>query len=475
MSQPIPEPYRIKMVEPIHLLPREGREEAMRRAGFNTFLLRSQEVYIDLLTDSGTNAMSDSQWAGMLLGDEAYAGSRSFEELRDAVRQVYGYTHVVPAHQGRGAEHLLSRSLIKPGDRVPGNMYFTTTRAHQELAGGVFVDVIGDAAHDPSAELPFKGDIDLAKLARIVESVGAGRVPYVSVGAPVNMAGGQPVSMANLAAVAAYCRPRGIRVVLDAARAIENAYLIQCREPGFKAKPVREILREMCSHTDACTMSAKKDAYANIGGFLAVNDESLYEKARNLCVLFEGLDSYGGMAGRDLEAVARGLREAVERDEWIAHRVGQVRYLWERLDAAGVPLTRPHGGHGVFLDARAFLDHLPREQYPAQALAAALYVESGVRGMERGAVSAGRDHDTGAELFPALELVRLTLPRRVYTQTHLDYVANSVAALHRRRRQVRGLVMSYEPEHLRFFQARFEPAPPQPEASLARSRQSSVV
>lgn len=454
---PLPEPYRCKMIEPIRLPARERREAAIREAGWNTFLLSSGDVYIDLLTDSGTNAMSDSQWAAMMIGDEAYAGSRSFDRLERAVREVYGYRFVVPTHQGRGAEHLLSQSLIKPGDRVPGNMYFTTTRAHQERAGGAFVDVVIDEAHDPRSEHPFKGNVDLAKLERALEEAGPGRVPYVSLGAPVNMAGGQPVSMANLAAVGDLCRRRGVKLVLDAARAVENAWFIQRREPGYRHASVRKIVREMCSHTDACTMSAKKDAYANIGGFLACDDEALYEKARELCVVFEGLHTYGGLAGRDLEAVAAGLLEAVETDDWVAHRVGQVRYLWERLEEAKVPVVRPPGGHGVFLDAKLFLAHLPREAYPAQALAAALYVDSGVRAMERGAVSAGRGGD-GREHFPELELVRLTIPRRVYSQTHLDYVADRIIDLHARRRGIPGLRITHEPKTLRFFQARFEPA-----------------
>jgi tyrosine phenol-lyase len=439
-----PEPYKIKMVEPIRLIPPAERRERLREAGYNTFLLRSADVYIDLLTDSGTNAMTDAQWAALMTGDEAYAGSRSFERLEQAVRDVYGFEYLVPTHQGRGAEHLLSKSWIEPGQIVAGNMYFTTTRAHIELAGGVFQDVIVAEAHDPRSEAPFKGNVDVKKLKALLDE-GPERVAYVAVGAPVNMAGGQPVSLENLRAVSALCSERGVRVVLDAARAVENARMIQERESAFKDWSVARILKEMCALVDACTMSAKKDAYVNIGGFLATHDRGLYEDAQNLCVLFEGLHTYGGMAGRDLEALAVGVREMVQ-DDWIAHRLAQVRYLGERLDAEGVPVVKPFGGHAVFVDAKAFLSHLTQDELPAQALAAWIYEACGVRTMERGVVSAGRGAD-GENHAPSLELVRLTLPRRVYTQTHLDFVAAELP----------GLRFVKEPKHLRFFQARFEP------------------
>ncbi|MBI4050993.1 MAG: tyrosine phenol-lyase [Elusimicrobia bacterium] len=450
------EPYKIKMVESIRLLSKEAREKALREAGYNTFLLMSQDVYIDLLTDSGTNAMSDSQWAWMMMGDEAYAGSRSYYHLLDAVQQVYGYPFMVPTHQGRGAEHILSKCLIKPGDFVPGNMYFTTTRLHQELEGGTFVDVSMDGAHDPRNESLFKGNVDMKKLENLTKKVSIDRIPYITIGAPVNMAGGQPVSMQNLRQVSEFCRKRRIRVVLDAARAVENAYFIQEREPGYASKSVREILREMCSWMDICTMSAKKDAFANIGGFLAMHDEGLYEEAKNFCVVYEGLHTYGGLAGRDLEALAQGIRESVERDDWVAHRISQVRYLWQNLKDMGIPLVHPCGGHAVFIDAKAFLSHLPQEQLPAQTLAAQIYADSGVRSMERGIVSAGRDLQSGEEHRPSLELVRLAIPRRVYTQTHLDYVAEGIEKTFRRREEIPGLRFVYEPKYLRFFQARFE-------------------
>lgn len=450
------EPFKIKMVEHLRMTTPQERANAIREAGYNTFLLRSRDVYIDLLTDSGTSAMSDRQWAGMMLGDEAYAGSENFYHLEDAVHKYYGYKHVIPTHQGRGAEHILSRLCIKPGDVVPGNMYFTTTKAHQELVGGQFADVICDEAHDSQSEAPFKGNIDLGKLTRLIDEHGSGKIAYLCVGATVNMAGGQPVSLANMREVSKLCRSRGVKVFLDATRAVENCYFIRQREPGCADRTLADILRELCSYTDGCTMSGKKDCLVNIGGFLGVNDDDLADAARNMVVLYEGLHTYGGLAGRDLEAMAIGIEESVSWDHMHA-RIGQVQYLGELLRKADVPIVRPIGGHGIFLDAARFLPHIPREQFPAQALAAALYVDSGVRGMERGAVSAGRDKETGQNIVPKLELVRLTLPRRVYTQAHMDVSAESVISLLEQRDRIVGLRFTYEPEHLRFFQARFEP------------------
>jgi len=449
------EPWKVKVVEPIHLTTRAHREKCIAEAGYNTFLLRSEDVYIDLLTDSGTSAMSDNQWAGMMLGDEAYAGSKNFYHLWETVSQYYGYRYVVPTHQGRGAEHIVSRILIKPGDFIPGNMYFTTTRLHQELAGGTFVDVIIDEAHDPASEHPFKGDVDLSKLEQLIDKVGAARIPYVSVAGTVNMAGGQPQSMANMRALRKLCDRYGLRIVLDATRAVENAYFIQQREEGYQNKKAAEILKEYCSYTDSCTMSAKKDSLVNIGGWLATNDQGFYEEARNLVVVYEGLHTYGGLAGRDMEAIARGIVESVD-DEHIRARVGQVEYLGQHLLDWGIPVVKPIGGHAVFLDARAIYAHIPQNQFPAQALAADLYIDSGVRAMERGIVSAGRDPATGDHRYPKLELVRLTIPRRVYTQAHMDVTAESVLEVFERREQARGLRMTYEPKYLRFFQARFE-------------------
>jgi tyrosine phenol-lyase len=450
------EPFKIKMVEPIRVTTRAEREQYIVEAGYNTFLLRSEDVYIDLLTDSGTSAMSDYQWAGLLLGDEAYAGSRNFYHLEEAVRRYYGYQYVVPTHQGRGAEHILSQITIKPGDTVPGNMYFTTTRLHQELAGGTFTDVIIDEAHDPTSDHPFKGNVDLDKLEDVIRSVGASRIPYVSVAATVNLAGGQPISLANLKAVRKLTVAHGIRVVLDAARAVENAYFIQQREPEYADKSVAAILREMCAQTDGCAMSAKKDALVNIGGFLALNDAALFDEARNLVVVYEGLHTYGGLAGRDMEAMARGIEESVS-DAHIRARIGQVEYLGQQLLCQDIPIVVPIGGHAIYLDARRFYGHVPQDEFPAQTLAAALYLDSGIRSMERGIVSAGRDSATGKHNYPKLELVRLAIPRRVYTQAHMDVTAESVIEIYRQRRQARGLRIVYEPKYLRFFQARFEP------------------
>jgi tyrosine phenol-lyase len=449
------EPYKIKMVELLEVRTREQREAALREAGYNTFLLRSEDVYIDLLTDSGTNAMSDVQWSGMMLGDEAYAGSRNFYRLEEAVRRYYGYRYVVPTHQGRGAENIISKLLIRPGHSVPGNMYFTTTRAHQELAGGTFVDVIIDEAHDPASEHPFKGNVDLNKLEALIDRVGADRIPYISVAATVNMAGGQPISMKNLRAVRELCEKHHIRVILDATRAMENAWFIQQREAGFREHSIADILHQMCSYTDGCTMSGKKDLLVNIGGFLALNEAELYDEARNLVVLYEGLHTYGGLAGRDMEAMARGIFEAVQDDHMHA-RIGQVEYVGRKLAERGIPIVVPIGGHAVFLDARRFLPHLPQDRFPAQTLAAELYLDSGIRTMERGIVSAGRDPKTGDHRYPKLELVRLTFPRRVYTQAHCDVTIDAVDETYRRRDAIKGLRMVYEPKYLRFFQARFE-------------------
>ncbi len=449
------EPWKVKVVEPLRITSRGQREKAIVEAGYNTFLLRSEDVYIDLLTDSGTNAMSDWQWAGMMLGDEAYAGSKNFYHLEEAVRKYYGYRYMVPAHQGRGAENILSRMLIKPGDYVPGNMYFTTTRLHQELAGGTFVDVIVPEAHDPRNLDPFKGNIDLNVLENLVQKVGRERIPYISLAATVNMAGGQPISMANLREVRALSQKHAIPIMLDATRAVENAYFIQQREAGYQQKSVAEILLELCSYTDGCTMSGKKDALVNIGGWLALNDHALYEEASNIVVVYEGLHTYGGMAGRDMEAMARGIVESVQ-DDHIRARIGQVEYLGQRLIDWGVPIVQPVGGHAIFLDAREFYPHIPQDQFPAQMLAAELFLDSGVRAMERGIVSAGRDKTTGQHYYPKLELVRLTIPRRVYTQAHMDVTAESVAEVHDHRAQARGLKMVFEPKYLRFFQAKFK-------------------
>ncbi len=450
------EPYKIKVVELLQMTSREQRAAALEAAGYNTFLLRSEDVYIDLLTDSGTSAMSDRQWAGMMVGDEAYAGSKNFENLEAAVRKYYGFRYIVPTHQGRGAEHILSKSLIEPGDFVPGNMYFTTTRLHQELAGATFVDVIVDEAHDPDDLSPFKGNIDLQKLEDLIGKVGAERVPYVSFAGTVNMAGGQPFSMNNLREVRSLTQRHGIPIYFDATRLVENAYFIQQREEGWRDRPVAEILLEMCRLGDGCTMSAKKDSLVNIGGFLATNDPKFYEEACNLVVVYEGLHTYGGLAGRDMEAMAQGIAESV-CDDHIRARIGQVEYLGQHLIEQGIPVVQPIGGHAVFLNAKGFYPHLPQDAFPAQTLAAELYLESGIRSMERGIASAGRDPETGDHIRPALELARLTIPRRVYTQAHMDVTVEAVCETYDRRNDAKGLRMVYEPRYLRFFRARYEP------------------
>jgi tyrosine phenol-lyase len=449
------EPWKVKVVEPTRWTTREYRERCIEEAGYNTFLLRSKDVYIDLLTDSGTSAMSDYQWAGLMLGDEAYAGSRNFYHLEANVRKFYGYRYVVPTHQGRGAEHLIAKMFVKPGDYVPGNMYFTTTRIHQELAGGTFVDVIVDEAHDPENDQPFKGNVDLQKLEDLIKQVGKGSIPYISLAATVNMAGGQPVSMQNLRELRSLCNHHGIPILLDATRAIENAYFIQQREAGYKDRRVAEILLEFCSHTDGCWMSAKKDTLVNIGGWLALNESERFDEARNLVVVYEGLHTYGGLAGRDMEAMARGIEESVD-DDHIRARIGQVEYLGQKLLGWGVPLVVPIGGHAVFLNAKRFYPHIPQDQFPAQTLAAEIYTEAGVRTMERGVLSAGRDPKTGDHRYPQLELVRVTIPRRVYTQAHMDVAAEAIEEVWWNRNKTTGLRLVYEPLYLRFFQARLE-------------------
>ncbi len=455
--KPWAEPWKIKMVEPIKMTTVKERIHAIKEAGYNTFLLKSEDVYIDLLTDSGTNAMSDRQWAGLMMGDESYAGSRNFYHLSDTVKKYYSYKYLVPTHQGRSAEHILSSILIKDGDFIPGNMYFTTTRLHQELAGGTFTDIIIDEAHDTEIKHPFKGNVDINKLQKLIDNVGAEKIPYVCIATSVNMAGGQPISLTNLKELRSLCDKYKIPIVHDMTRVAENAFFIQQRENGYSNKSIKEIVYEICSLTDHATMSSKKDALVNIGGFLATNDPDLFEKAKNMIVVYGGLHTYGGMAGRDMEAVAIGIKESVD-DNHMASRVGQVLYLGDKLIEYGISIVRPIGSHGVFLDAKKFLPHIDQNMFPAQSLAAEIYIENGVRTMERGIVSAGRNKETGEHYYPKLELVRITIPRRVYTQAHMDVVAESIASVYDRREHIRGLQLSYEPDYLRFFQARFKTA-----------------
>ena len=449
------EPFRIKSVETVSMIPRDERLKKMQEAGYNTFLLNSKDIYIDLLTDSGTNAMSDKQWAGMMMGDEAYAGSENFYHLERTVQELFGFKHIVPTHQGRGAENLLSQLAIKPGQYVAGNMYFTTTRYHQEKNGAVFVDIVRDEAHDAGLNIAFKGDIDLKKLQKLIDEKGAENIAYICLAVTVNLAGGQPVSMANMRAVRELTKAHGIKVFYDATRCVENAYFIKEQEQGFENKSIAEIVHEMFSYADGCTMSGKKDCLVNIGGFLCMNDDEMFSSAKELVVVYEGMPSYGGLAGRDMEAMAIGLREAMQY-EYIEHRVKQVRYLGDKLKAAGVPIVEPVGGHAVFLDARRFCEHLTQDEFPAQSLAASIYVETGVRSMERGIISAGRNNVTGEHHRPKLETVRLTIPRRVYTYAHMDVVADGIIKLYQHKEDIRGLKFIYEPKQLRFFTARFD-------------------
>lgn len=456
MTLPPAEPYRIKVVEPIRRTTREERAHLLAAAGYNLFNLRAGDVSIDLLTDSGTGAMSDRQWSALMQGDEAYAGSRSFEHLREAAVAFFGFPHVLPTHQGRGAEHLLFTVLVRPGQHVIGNIHFDTTRAHIEHRGGIADDLAAEIIHDPSARAPFKGDLDLEQAAALIEDVGREAVALIHLTVTCNSGGGQPVSLANLRAVRELADRYHLPLFLDAARIAENAFFIKEREAGYGGRTVASIIREMCGLADGCTFSGKKDALVNIGGLVAFRDRGHYEQAASLGVLFEGFPTYGGLAGRDLEAMAQGLREVVDED-YLAWRIGQVRWLGERLIEQGVPIVEPVGGHAVFLDALRALPHLPRDQYPGQALACALYEEGGVRGVEIGAVMAGRDPRTGQERFPRLELVRLAVPRRVYTQSHMAVVAGTVAAVHRGAPSVRGLRIVSEPPLLRHFLARFAP------------------
>ncbi len=453
MERMIP-PYKIKMVEPIKLIPREERERAIVEAGFNPFLLNSKDVFIDLLTDSGTGAMSDNQWAGIMLGDESYAGSRNFHNLRNTVKDIMGFEFVIPCHQGRGAEQVLNRVLLKEGQTVPGNIHFDTTKAHIEVLGGRAVDCTIDAIHDPAAELPFKGDLDLDKLRAVIEPDPL-NVAYVLITITNNSGGGQPVSLQNIRDVSAICHEHKVLLYIDAARYAENAWFIKTREPEQKNKSIRDIVRNIFSCVDGVLMSAKKDAIVNMGGFLALRDEELYQKLCPICVLFEGFPTYGGMNGRDIEAMARGLYEAIE-EPYLAYRIGQIEYLGRRLEATGVPIVKPVGGHAIYIDAKTFFPHITQDMFPAHTLCVELYLEGGVRSVEIGTLLAGRDPDTGENIHPALELTRLTIPRRVYTQEHMDYIADTVAGVWGRRHDVQGLDFEYEAPILRHFQSRFK-------------------
>jgi tryptophanase len=451
------EPFRIKAVEPIRFTTREQRAAALAAADYNPFRLRAEDVLIDLLTDSGTGAMSSWQWAGMMRGDESYAGGRSFDTFETAVRSICGYPHVIPTHQGRAAERILFACLVQPGDLVPSNTHFDTTRANIEARGGEALDLVVADAHDPASLHPFKGDIDLTRLEETLAREDR-HVPFVMLTITNNSGGGQPVSIANVRAAAELCHSRGVPLFLDVARFAENSWFVKRREPGYQARSPLEIAREMFSLADGCTMSAKKDGMANIGGFLALTDDELAARCKENLILTEGFPTYGGLAGYDLEAIAVGLCEALDED-YLRYRIRSIEYLSERLVAAGVPLLQPPGGHAVYVDGRAFLPHVPDSQYPAWALGLVLYLEGGVRGVEVGSVMFGRRPDGGEAPAP-LDLLRLAFPRRVYTQSHVDYLVEVVLYVWALRDRIRGVRIVEQPAALRHFSARFAPAGP---------------
>ena len=452
----LPEPYKIKVVEKIHLISRSEREKLIEEAGFNVFNLPAEKIYIDLLTDSGTSAMSDHQWAGIMLGDESYAGSRNFAHFEYTIRNITGFRHVIPTHQGRAAENILFSTLVSKGQVVPNNIHFDTTRANVENNGGRPLDLVIEEGLHPESEHPFKGNVDIQKLRGAIETYGVDKIPLAMITVTNNSGGGQPVSMENIRQVSAVLKEYNIPFFLDACRFAENCFFIKEREPGYADKSIAEIARELFSYADGCTMSAKKDALVNIGGFLALNSDTLAQKLKNRLILLEGFPTYGGLAGRDLEAIARGLEEGLD-ENYLRFRTGQVRYLGELLMEYGVPIVKPPGGHAIYIDAKQFAPHIPQGQFPGQALVVGLYREAGIRAVEIGSLMfAHKDPDTGKMVYPDLELVRLAIPRRVYTNLHLQYVAEAVIHLFQNREKLKGLRLTYEAPALRHFTARLE-------------------
>jgi tyrosine phenol-lyase len=449
------EPFRIKMVEPIKLTTREQREALIREAHYNPFLLRAEDVVIDLLTDSGTSAMSSEAWGAMMRGDESYAGARSWYRFRDTVKDIFGFEQVIPTHQGRAAEHILFGVMVKAGQFVPNNTHFDTTRANIEFFGGKPVDLPCAEADDLDSDYPFKGNMDIAALERTITEKGPENIPVIMVTVTNNSGGGQPVSMANIREISRVARQSGIPFYIDACRFAENSHFIKQREPGYEGTPVIDIAREMFSYADGCTMSAKKDAFGNIGGFLCTNDAELAQKERNILILTEGFPTYGGLAGRDLEAIAVGLREILD-EHYLDYRLYSTRYVVEHLREAGIPVMAPAGGHAVYLDARRFLPHIKPLQYPGQALAVELYIEAGIRAVEIGTVMFGADPHTGEEHPARLDLLRLAIPRRVYTQSHMDYVLEAIGLVWDRRDDIRGMRIVKAPRFLRHFTAEFD-------------------